>query len=182
MNTTLKHVQDDHWKILLQSQQLRNSSNNTISSESSASASSYSEGQHHFCSTLEDGPKAMSELCLGRRQQEAKHRLKKETASTIRSGEDPATAGGTAEPFQPGACPQNAWSEPSASTMNVRGKTYLKDDIKVTSERSIFSVLGVDSFVSGGKGSEDVSWATNSFLQRWNVACEEVGLVRPPFL
>ncbi len=66
--------------------------------------------------------------------------------------------------------------------MNVRGKTYLKDDIKVTSERSIFSVLGVDSFVSGGKGNEDVSWATNSFLQRWNVACEEVGLVRPPFL
>jgi hypothetical protein len=176
MNTTLKHVQDGHWK------ELRNTSNNNLSNESSASASSYSEGQHPFCSTLEDGSKAMSELCLGKRQQRAKHRLTKETSSTIGSGEDSATAGGTAASFQPGACPQNAWSEPSASTMNVRGKTYLKDDIKVTSERSIFSVLGVDSFVSGGKGNEDVSWATNSFLQRWNFACEEVGLVRPPFL
>ena len=182
MNTTLEHVQDGHWKELLRLQQLRNSSNNTLCSESSASALSNSEGRHLFCSTLKDGSKAMSELCLGKQHQRVHHRLKKETSSTIGSGEDPATAGHTAALFQPGACPQNKWSEPSASTMNVRGKTYLKDDIKVASETSIFSVLGVDSFVSDGKGNEDVSWATNNFLQRWNVACEDVGLVRPPFL
>lgn len=178
MNTTLGHVQDCRWKNLLRLQQFRNSSNNTLCSDSSASASSYSAQQSPLCSTLDGSSKAMRALCLGK----PKHPSKGETSSSIGSGGDPATVGETPAAFQPGACPQNAWSEPSASTMNVRGKTYLKDATKVASETSIFSVLGVDSFVSGGKGAEDVSWATRSYLQRWNVACEEMGLVRPPFL
>lgn len=85
--------------------------------------------------------------------------------------------------FQPSATPKNVWSEPAASTMQVRGKTYAKDGIKVESESSIFSVLGVDSFVSGAKSEvADESLGTRSFLRRWNGVCKELGLSRPPFL
>ncbi len=185
MYTTLEHVQDGNWRELQRSQGLRNNGvgNSVHCSDSSATASSCSEGgqQRPLCSTLEDGSRAMSELCLGKRQQHraTKHRSKRG------GGEDPASTVGEekAAAFQPESCPQNSWSEPSASTMNVRGRNYLNDEIKVASETSIFTVLGVDNFVSGGKGAEeDVSWATMSYLRRWNVACEEVGLVRPPFL
>ncbi|KAL3766610.1 hypothetical protein ACHAW5_011171 [Stephanodiscus triporus] len=79
--------------------------------------------------------------------------------------------------------PQNAWSEPSASTINIRGKDYSKGGTKEASETSMFSVLGVDSFVNGGKHENfDASSGTKRFLQRWNIACEEVGWVQPPFL
>ena len=81
------------------------------------------------------------------------------------------------------ATPVNAWSEPLASTINVRGKDYSKDGIKEASETSMFSVLGVDSFVNSGKHENvDASSGTERFLQRWHIACEEVGWVHPPFL
>jgi hypothetical protein len=81
------------------------------------------------------------------------------------------------------ATPKNAWSEPSASTINIRGKDYSKGGMKEASETSMFSVLGVDSFVNGGKHENvDASSGTMRFLQRWNIACEEVGWVQPPFL
>ena len=82
-----------------------------------------------------------------------------------------------------GPTPTNAWSEPSASTINIRGKDYSKDGIKVASETSMFSVLGVDSFVIGGKHEGvDASWGTKTFLHRWNAVCEDLGWVQPPFL
>ena len=81
------------------------------------------------------------------------------------------------------AGPTNAWSEPSASTINIRGKNYSKNGIKVASETSMFSVLGVDSFVDGGKHEDvDASFGTKTFLQRWNAVCEDLGWVQPPFL
>lgn len=77
----------------------------------------------------------------------------------------------------------NAWSEPSASTINIRGKDYSNDGIKVASETSMFSVLGVDSFVNGGKRDDvDSSLGTKTFLHRWNAVCEDLGWVQPPFL
>lgn len=80
--------------------------------------------------------------------------------------------------------PSSAWSEPMASTMNVRGKNYINDGLKTPSEPSLFTVLGVDSFVNGGgevKDHYNASWGTDSFRVRWNEACEELG-ARAPFL
>ena len=81
--------------------------------------------------------------------------------------------------------PSSAWSEPMASTMNVRGKNYKNDGLKTPSEPSLFTVLGVDSFVNGGgevKDHYNASWGTDSFRVRWNEACDELGLARAPFL
>jgi hypothetical protein len=78
----------------------------------------------------------------------------------------------------------DVWSEPVASTMNVRGKNYKNDGLKTPSEPSLFTVLGVDSFVnSGGKEKDyNASWGTDSFRNFWNEACDELGLARAPFL
>ena len=107
-------------------------------------------------------------------------------AGTITPSPPPRRGGGQEKRpciFRPDSCPQNSWSEPAASTIYVRGANYLTDEIKVPSEASIFTVLGVDNFVSGGKSSEEnESWAATSYLRRWNAACEEVGIPRPPFL
>jgi hypothetical protein len=85
-----------------------------------------------------------------------------------------------------GACspPSSAWSEPVASTMNVRGKNYKNDGLKMPSESSLFTVLGVDSFVNSGGEEKDysASWGTDSFRIRFNEACDELGLARAPFL
>lgn len=80
--------------------------------------------------------------------------------------------------------PSSAWSEPTASTMSVRGKSYKNDGLKTPSEPSLFAVLGVDSFVNGGGEEKDynASWGTDSFRVRWNEACDELGLARAPFL
>jgi len=108
----------------------------------------------------------------------SKSKPKKVSTSSSRGT---ATTAGTS--FQPNATPKNVWSEPSASTMHVRGKTYAKDGVKVESETSLFSVLGVDSFVSGDKSEvADASAATKSYLRRWKGACKELELSCPPFL
>lgn len=79
--------------------------------------------------------------------------------------------------------PSSAWSEPVASTMNVRGKNYKNDRLKTPSEPSLFTVLGVDSFVNSGEEKDyNASWGTDSFRVRWNEACDELGLARAPFL
>jgi hypothetical protein len=75
------------------------------------------------------------------------------------------------------------WSEPSASTINICGKDYSKDGIQVVSETSMLLVLGVNSFVNGGKHEDiDASFGTKTFPQRWNVVFEDLGWVQPPFL
>jgi hypothetical protein len=85
-----------------------------------------------------------------------------------------------------GACspPSSAWSEPVASTMNVRGKNYKNDGMKMPSESSLFTVLGVDSFVNSGGEEKDynASWGTDNFRIRWNEACDKLGLACAPFL
>lgn len=91
----------------------------------------------------------------------------------------------TSEVFDPSAQPINVWSEPSSTTMKVRGSTYTQDGIKVPSEESMFAVLGVDNFVnekgSGGSGGMKKS-GTDSFMERWKNVCKEVGLESVPFL
>jgi hypothetical protein len=67
--------------------------------------------------------------------------------------------------------------------MNVRGKNYKNDRLKTPSEPSLFTVLGVDSFVNSGEEKDyNASWGTDSFRVRWNEACDELGLARAPFL
>lgn len=205
MYTTLDHVQDGHWRELLRRSELsrndvvvgvesvhRSDSSFNTSSSCSVGEGAGGEQQRPLCSTLEDGSRAMSELCLGGRQQQQQHRTSGRRSRRGGGGGDDhaitaASTGGGQEKrpciFRPDSCPQNSWSEPAASTIYVRGANYLTDEIKVPSEASIFTVLGVDNFVSGGKSSEeDESWAATSYLRRWNAACEEVGIPRPPFL
>jgi len=91
------------------------------------------------------------------------------------------------EEFSPAAQPTNVWSEPSASTMKVRGPTYAQDGIKITSEESMFAVLGVDNFVKdkgGGGGGENNTCksGTSSFMERWKSVCADVGVETVPFL
>ena len=73
--------------------------------------------------------------------------------------------------------------------MKVRGGTYSQDGIKIESESSLFSVLGVDSFVVvNGKDLDNdstyccSSWGTQNYLQRWKKACCENGMDWVPFL
>jgi hypothetical protein len=89
--------------------------------------------------------------------------------------------------FDPSVQPINVWSEPSSTTMKVRGVTYAQDGIKVPSEESMFAVLGVDNFVNekgSGSGSGDgmKKSGTDSFMERWKNVCKEVGLESVPFL
>ena len=203
METTVKHVQDDHVKrIQLESRNslINNSSTNCSGSDSISAASSVQQQQHTFgCATLEESPStadgcvAMRELCLGQHPKHrktkswsashhgSKQKLRKALSTTSSMSSDDCTSGNT---FQPNAIPINAWSEPVASTMKVRGKTYAKDGIKIESKTSLFSVLGVDSFVTGAKSKadEDPSWGSKNYLQRWKNACQEVGSITPPFL
>jgi len=168
METTLRHVQEDHWRALLSTTGTATSksiaqppsgefTNNTTSSKMKGSDST------HSFATPTDGCVSMKELCLGKQQQQHPQR----NDST----------------FSPSNTPTNVWSEPCASTMYVRGRTYSKDGVKVESEASIFTMLGVDSFVNGDKNEIiDPSSGTNSYLRRWKRICNEMGLHRPPFL
>lgn len=135
-----------------------------------------SRSDHPFCI---ETPQVVNE-CIGIHQQQLRRNKSIPNLTTNCLG-----GGG----YQPWVQPKNSWSEPSASTMNVRGKTYLKDGIKVASEQSMLSILGVDSFVSSSgsnssssASNNDISWATKSYIQRWSSICCEVGLDKPPFL
>jgi hypothetical protein len=87
--------------------------------------------------------------------------------------------------FSPSAQPTNVWSEPSASTMKVRGPTYAQDGVKIASEESMFAILGVDNFVKdkeGGSGNNNCKSGTSSFRERWKSVCMDVGVETVPFL
>mmetsp|Transcript_27505 Transcript_27505/g.50074 ORF Transcript_27505/g.50074 Transcript_27505/m.50074 type:complete len:272 (+) Transcript_27505:919-1734(+) len=99
----------------------------------------------------------------------------------MKKGASTGSLAAAAAAFRPSAPPVDVWSEPSASTLKVRGETYAKDGIKVESEPSIFSVVGVDSFVHGGCDAHEED-SSGSYLQRWNRVCKEIGLDSPPFL
>ncbi|KAL7487627.1 hypothetical protein ACHAW6_013212 [Cyclotella cf. meneghiniana] len=176
MDTTLSHVFDSHWqeleKQLTQHQNCGNNENmntsiNNISIESSAGQEVVARNP---CS-----PDAIVDFLSNNTpprllpiQQQQKHK------STPSNKGSPLA--GLSE-----ISPINAWSEPVASTMKIRGRNYAKDSVKVESETALFSCLGVDSFVAGDGECKDNS-NTSHYLERWNKVCEEVGLDRPPFL
>ena len=201
MGTTLKHVQDDHIKALLFEQQQRqqqatsNGNGNSFFSQDSISAgessSIHHQGTHaNFgCMDTLDGSQeggcVLSDLCISQEQQQKSgksHRRYKSWSSnkSTFTGSFPAKA--KTKLFTPTSTPINVWSEPLASTMKVRGGTYSQDGIKVESEPSLFSVLGVDSFVNGKDTSTNCSWGTQNYLQRWKKACCENGIDQAPFL
>ena len=174
METTLPHVQHKYWKALLLE---HNNNHNMMSGSDLISAASSSIPQNSFCSDGgQDSCVAMRNLCLGQEQQLGSSRGSS-SKQNVKRGASVAVASSS---FQPTSPPINCWSEPSASTMKVRGANYAKNGVKVESETSMFSVLGADSFVSGKGRSEECSF-TKGFLHQWTRACKEVGLT-PPFL
>ncbi len=170
METTLRHVQEDHWRALLSMTTMGDIAQSSMAYPNTTTKMKGSDSTNSFALSS-DGCVSMKELCLGKQKQS-------------HGGGDNSTS------FSPSKTPTNVWSEPCASTMNVRGSSYSRDGIKVESETSIFSVLGVDSFVSWDKsaasGEVDSRQAstsgTASYLRRWKGICDEMGLHRPPFL
>ena len=86
--------------------------------------------------------------------------------------------------FSPAVPPTDVWSEPHASTMKIRGPTYAKDGVKIPSEESMFTILGVDNFIkeNGGEGEDGCRSGTSCFRERWRRICEDVGVESVPFL
>ena len=201
-----------------QQQQSRNRNGNSFRSQDSISAGESSssiqhQGAAHNLSNFgcmdntldgssQEGGCVLSDLCISQQQQQQQqqqksgksHRKYKSLSSnsslsrikkSTSTGSFPTKA---SKLFTPTSTPINVWSEPLASTMKVRGGTYSKDGIKIESEPSLFSVLGVDSFVVvNGKDSDNdstncSSWGTQNYLQRWKKACCENGMDRVPFL
>lgn len=187
METTLRHVQEDHWRGMLSTMMMATTSSTTNSTSSSiappamtnytsnlTSKMKGSDSTNSFATpTTTDGCVAMEELCLGKQHQQQHHHQQ--------------------QPFSPSNTPTNVWSEPCASTMNVRGRTYSRDGVKVESGPSLFVMLGVDSFVSGGgeksagggvdsNSTASSSLGTASYLRRWRGVCAEMELHQPPFL
>lgn len=82
---------------------------------------------------------------------------------------------------------KNVCSEPAASSIKVRGGSYLKDSVKVGSAESMFSVLGVDIVSnstagggsSGGGGVKHCSAREGSYLNRLRAVCQASGLDVP---
>ncbi|KAL7553550.1 hypothetical protein ACHAWF_016830, partial [Thalassiosira exigua] len=206
MQTTLKHVQEDRWRAMLAEQQSRHCSNSCGSDSVSAATSSSTLIAPPFsCNGLADhatsnGCRAMQDMCLGNQSEhieqtnETKSKLHRKSKSWS-SGRKVTEAANSRLEFSSSACPVNAWSEPSAATIKVRGPSYSTDGIKVESENSIFAVLGVDSFATGDadacgpavEGGNDgamdsPSWGTENFLRRWRRGSKEAGLDGSPFL
>ena len=185
----------------------------SISAETSSSVHPYNSSHHlsnfGVCnmrtleSDSEEGCVALTrDLCIGQQIQQQnnnnnnnnnKHHRKNKSWSSVGSKSKSSTTTSkksgkgrgrqSTSVFQPTSCPRNVWSEPIASTMQVRGPTYSTDGIKVDSDISLFHVIGVDSFVYGDdSGGSSASLGTRNFLKRWQNACLEVGINRPPFL
>jgi len=84
-----------------------------------------------------------------------------------------------------GGLVRNSCSEPAASSLSVRGRTYLADGVKARSGEATLALLAVDSFRSdpGGGGGDGAhcSAREGSYVRRMGEACEEAG-IPPPFL
>ena len=80
---------------------------------------------------------------------------------------------------------KNVCSEPSASSIKVRGGSYLKDSVKVGSNESMFSILGVDIVsnddAGGGRGGgvQHCSAREGSYLNRLRSVCKASDLDVP---
>jgi hypothetical protein len=169
LDTTLSHVFDSRWQKLEMQQQkecgTHNNSTDTINSES---------GQLALTDNIPCSPDAIVDLCSNntpprlRQLPQQNHSSSSLNNSLLEKLSD--------------ISPINAWSEPAASTMKIRGVSYAKDGIKVESDTALFACVGVDSFVSGENGTKEYSNTTH-YLERWKQVCGEVvGLENVPFL
>lgn len=161
IHTTLNHAFDSHWQEM-EMQQLRehgtiNNSTDTISNDSGQLIRANSP-----CS-----PDAIVDLCSENTLEDPRLQKPQRNHLSVISLSD--------------VSPINAWSEPSASTIKVRGKNYAKDGIKVESDAALFACLGVDSFVTDRGVSAKYS-NTAHYLGRWKKVSQEVGLETTPFL
>lgn len=200
-----------------QSSSQQSNSKHRVSDSAPGSSSLAAQHPQLGCTGLEvpntysDGCAAVQDLCLGeppnpqqqhgRQQNGATTGNRSRTESPLPSFRSkkgasagsllPAPAAAAAAGsmvFRPSAAPVNAWSEPSATTFKVRGPTYSRDGIKVHSEPSMFSVVGVDSVVHegyggrGGGGEGALGDDATGYPGRWTRACADAGLDAPPFL
>jgi len=79
---------------------------------------------------------------------------------------------------------KNVYSEPLASTFQVRGSKYLIDGVKVSSAPSLFSLLGVENILPPKKNSPPLLHCTqhpSSYVQRLKTACKRCN-ISPPFV
>lgn len=185
MDTTLDHVLDNHWKSIAK-QQLHQYKRHSSSSDSISAASSNLEGNGLSVGQNGCNADALVDLCSSATQQPSQPQHKKSKSwSSHKSKTSNAPLTYTTESAT-ATTPINCWSEPSASTLKVRGPTYSQDGVKVESDVALFACLGVDSFVNGSDRNENDSSklgaGTKSFLERWERACEEIGLEKAPFL
>jgi len=63
------------------------------------------------------------------------------------------------------ALPEEMWAEPDATSFLVRGKTYVKDRVKVYSNPALFKLLCVDLFQTDGKVENIASHPKNRVFQ-----------------
>ena len=171
METTLSHTFKPYWREQLESVQHREDTNNI-----SANTASNESGQvldmtdnNHPCS-----PDAIVDLC----SDSTPRRLRQ---MQLQGADGSVNRYASFNKQLSEVSPVNAWSEPEASTMKVRGITYAMDGVKVESDTALFACLGVDSFVNGEGGSDDHS-NTAHYFERWKRACEKESLDRVPFL
>ncbi|KAL3798843.1 hypothetical protein HJC23_004631 [Cyclotella cryptica] len=174
MDTTLRHAFDSYWQELerqLTQQQDCCSNNNNTSIDAVSNDSSFGQivVARNPCS-----PDAIVDLLSTNNTPPRLPPIEQQQKNTTPHKGSPLASLSEISPI-------NAWSEPVASTMKIRGRTYAKDSVKVESETSLFSCLGVDSFVNGEGVCKDSSNTTH-YLERWSKVCAEVGLDRPPFL
>ena len=188
METTLGHV-CGHWKLLEQQKQQANlNSSDSVSVSSSVNTNAILErNENGFKHDSENGcSDAMVDLCFGKQTQTNHHRSK--SWSKLKSKNKVVDNSNVMNHAMSSNSSVNAWSEPCASTMKVRGPKYSKNGMKVDSNESIFAVLGVDNFVNGRDGgcvdhdSSKAGPATCNYLDRWKRVCDDVGLEQPPFL
>lgn len=84
---------------------------------------------------------------------------------------------------EPSPLRKDAWSEPKASSFQVRGKNYMLDRKKFASEESAFKLLAVDMVQSEGTICEGLCGHPNERVQRAIRRENETGVPQlPPFI
>eukprot|EP00526_Cylindrotheca_closterium_P030190 CAMPEP_0113630446 /NCGR_PEP_ID=MMETSP0017_2-20120614/15817_1 /TAXON_ID=2856 /ORGANISM="Cylindrotheca closterium" /LENGTH=366 /DNA_ID=CAMNT_0000540907 /DNA_START=197 /DNA_END=1297 /DNA_ORIENTATION=+ /assembly_acc=CAM_ASM_000147 len=84
---------------------------------------------------------------------------------------------------EPSPLRKDAWSEPKASSFQVRGKNYILDGKKFPSEEAAFNLLAVDMVQSEGTIREGLCGHPNERVQRAIRREKETGVPQlPPFI
>lgn len=168
MDTTLPHAFESHWQEI-EPQQKESSTNNTSSDALSNESGQLILADNNPCSS-----DAVVDLCSNTTPPRPRQTQQQNCSST--DSLHNVSFGNLSD-----ISPTHAWSEPVASTMKIRGKTYATDGVKVESDTALFACLGVDSFISGEGGAKENSNTTH-YVERWKKVCKEVGLDTTPFL